>query len=152
MRIYLIQHGEAKKEEEDPQRGLSKKGKKDTKKIGKFLKNLNIEIDKIWHSPKNRARETAEILENYIILKGKMEEVQGLSPMDEPEEIFYKINELEEDLILVGHLPNLSKLSSLLICNDKSKEIISFKMGSILCLEKKENNFQVCFFITPEII
>lgn len=152
MRIYLIQHGEAKREEEDPERGLTEKGKEDIKKSGKFLNKLNVKVNNIWHSGKKRAEESALILKECLSFEGEIEKIDGINPMDEPEGIYEKLKNLDCDLIIVGHLPNLSKLASLLLTQDKNKDIISFKMASVLCLEKKEEIFEVNFFITPEII
>jgi len=36
MFLYLVQHAEAKKEEEDPARGLSEKGLQDIKKMAAY--------------------------------------------------------------------------------------------------------------------
>jgi phosphohistidine phosphatase len=152
MKIYLVQHAEAKKEEEDPERGLTEKGIKDLKKIGNFIQKLNLKVSKIYHSGKKRAYQTAEILKEYLKLENSVEKIDGIAPMDEPELIFEKIKNFNEDIIIVGHLPNLSKISSLLISGDKSKEIISFKMGSILCLEKKEDFWVVNWFLKPDIL
>jgi len=152
MKIYLVQHAEAKKEEEDPERGLTEKGIKDLKKIGNFIQKLNLKVSKIYHSGKKRANQTAEILKEYLKLENSVEKIDGIAPMDEPELIFEKIKNFNEDIIIVGHLPNLSKISSLLISGDKSKEIISFKMGSILCLEKKEDFWVVNWFVKPDIL
>jgi len=152
MKIYLVQHAEAKKEEEDPERGLTEKGIKDLKKIGNFIQKLNLKVSKIYHSGKKRAYQTAEILKEYLKLENSVEKIDGIAPMDEPELIFEKIKNFNEDIIVVGHLPNLSKISSLLISGDKSKEIISFKMGSILCLEKKEDFWVVNWFVKPDIL
>lgn len=152
MKIYLIQHGEAKREEEDPQRSLTEKGKGDLKKTGDFLKKLNIKVNKIWHSGKKRAEESAKILKECLSYEGEIEKKDGLNPSDEPEGIYEKIKNFNGDLIIVGHLPNLSKLASLFLAGDKNKNIIAFKMASVLCLEKREENFEIKFFVEPEII
>ncbi len=152
MKIYLIQHGEAKREEEDPLRGLTEKGKEDIKKSGEFLNKINVKVNKIWHSGKKRAEESSLILKECLSFEKEIEKIDGINPMDEPEGIYEKIKNLDYDLLVVGHLPNLSKLASLLLAKDKNKNIIAFKMASVLCIEKKEENFELNFFITPEII
>lgn len=151
MKIYLVQHAEAKREEEDPERGLTEKGIEDLKKIGKFLEKLDIKINKIYQSGKKRAYQTAEILKESLKLKLNIEKIDGISPMDEPEILFEKIKNLNEDIMVVGHLPHLSKFLSLLISGDKNKEIVSFKMGSVLCIENKEGNWIIKWFLLPEI-
>jgi len=62
MRLYLVQHGEAKREEEDPSRPLTENGRREVEIVAKFLSEAGIKIDKILHSGKLRAAQTAEIL------------------------------------------------------------------------------------------
>jgi phosphohistidine phosphatase SixA len=62
MRLYLVQHGAAKTEAEDPQRGLTDEGRQTVERIAQFLAPLRLALDRIEHSDKLRARQTAEIL------------------------------------------------------------------------------------------
>lgn len=149
MFLYLVQHAEAKSEKEDPERGLTEKGIEDLKKISIFLSQIGIEVKKIWHSGKKRALQTAEILKSYVVCKNGAEEIKGLSPLDDPEIIYEKIKNFDGDLMIVGHLPHLSKLSSFLILKDKDKEIIEFKMGCVLCIKKKDEKWLVDWLIKP---
>jgi len=152
MFIYLIQHAEAKREEEDPERGLTEKGFKDIEKVAKFLSSLKINVNKIFHSSKKRAIQTAEVLEKYLNPKEGREEVEGLNPLDEPEFWYEKILKLNKDIVIVGHLPHLEKLTSLILTNDKNKKIINFKMAGVLCIKREENKFFVEWMIIPEIL
>lgn len=152
MKIYLIQHAEAKREEEDPERGLSEKGIEDLKKIGKFIKNLDLKVDKIYHSGKKRTFQTAEILKEFLSGERVIEKMEGLSPLDEPEILLERLKDFEENVMVVGHLPHLSKFSSLLLSGDKNKGLVAFKMGSILCLEDTKEGWKINWFIIPEIL
>ncbi|MEJ5165547.1 MAG: phosphohistidine phosphatase SixA [Thermoanaerobaculia bacterium] len=151
MKIYLVQHGEAKSEQEDPERGLTEKGIEDLHKIGKFLQKMDMKLDKIYHSGKKRAEQTAEILKNYLKIEGNIQKIEGISPMDEPEILYERIKDFDENIMIVGHLPHLSKFSSLLLSGDKNKNIINFKMGSVLCLSKSQEGFKIDLFLIPEI-
>jgi phosphohistidine phosphatase SixA len=62
MRLYLVQHGEAKPEAEDPERPLTSRGTEDVKRVAGTLRKLQIKQPKIVHSGKLRAKQTAEIL------------------------------------------------------------------------------------------
>jgi phosphohistidine phosphatase SixA len=42
MKLYLIQHGEAKPEVEDPERPLTARGEKEVAKVSKAAMGLNI--------------------------------------------------------------------------------------------------------------
>ncbi len=46
MKLYLVQHGEAKKKEEDPLRPLSESGREDVQRVAKYAENLDIKANK----------------------------------------------------------------------------------------------------------
>ncbi len=149
MEVYLVQHGEAKSKEEDPERPLSEKGKADVEKMAKHLSSIGLEIHGILRSPKLRAEQTADILASRLGISAKEED--GLTPMDDPK-IIQKLMESEErNLILVGHLPHLSRLASLLLTGKPEPETIAFKMGGVVCL-KKDEKWKVGWMLTPELI
>ena len=45
MRLYLVQHGQSKSEEEDPQRRLTDKGIGEVQKVADFLRPLGFAVD-----------------------------------------------------------------------------------------------------------
>jgi phosphohistidine phosphatase len=47
MRLYLVQHGEARSEAEDPERSLTVRGEEETKKISGAAKRLGIRPSRI---------------------------------------------------------------------------------------------------------
>ena len=55
MHVYLVQHGEAKPAEEDPERHLTEKGLRDVRKVAEFLRPLRLPVEALWHSDKPRA-------------------------------------------------------------------------------------------------
>jgi phosphohistidine phosphatase len=151
MFLYLVQHGKAKPEEENPLRPLSEEGYNDIMKTALFISKLNHDIEYILHSGKLRAKQTAEILAKKLKITDVIE-TNGLAPLDEPELITEQISNSDKSFMIVGHLPHLSKLASLLLCGDKNKKIILFQMGGAVCLEKNEEIWSVRWIITPEII
>ena len=66
MRVYLVQHGESKSEEEDPQRRLTDKGIGEVQSVAKVLRALKLAVDAIWHSDKARAQQTGELLAGAV--------------------------------------------------------------------------------------
>ena len=149
MQIYLVQHGEAKSEEEDPARSLTDKGRKDAEKVAGYAAKLGIKIDEIKHSTKLRAKQTAEIFSSS--LGASAAELAGLVPNDDPEIAKRYIESSGKEAMLVGHLPHLSKLASLLLVDDASASIVAFRMAGIVCLEKKEK-WMVKFMLIPETV
>ena len=153
MKIYLVQHGKAKSEEEDPARPLSDEGTEDINKVALFLEKLSIKVHAIIHSEKLRAKQTAKILSDVIkSLKG-LEEMEWLKPNDNINIMgdFIK-NQFNNDLMLVGHLPYMDKLSSLLITGSEESSIVKFQQGAVACLERENDKFKLCWMITPDIV
>ena len=152
MFLYLVQHADAKREEQDPTRPLSKKGLQDINRVASYVSNLNIRVYKIFHSNKLRAKQTAEVLsENIKPIKG-VSEVEGLAPLDNPDIWAERLKDIPDDVILVGHLPHLAKLASLLLCGNTDKNVVGFKMGGIVCLKKDDAGvWSFEWMLTPEI-
>jgi phosphohistidine phosphatase len=71
MAIYLVRHGEAKNKKEDLSMSLSEKGISDSEKISKQVSRIlalqGLSINRIFHSGKLRAKQTAEILAKHIM-------------------------------------------------------------------------------------
>lgn len=150
MFLYLVQHAEAKPETEDPQRGLSEKGMNNIRKVASFVSKLNLQVDEILHSGKLRAKQTAEVLAEA--LKVKVSETHGLAPLDDPHIWADKLKNIDRSIMLVGHLPHLGYLASVLLYGSKEKNVVSFKMAGIVCLKKEGESWSLNWMIIPEII
>lgn len=154
MNLYLVQHAEAKREEEDPERPLSEKGWADIRKVADYIaKHIDINVSAINHSGKTRARQTAETLAEYLNPPEGIKQAEGLEPLAEPSVWGKRLAEMKEDTILVGHLPHLLKLSAYLLAQDETKKILNFSMGGIVCLRRDESGtWSVRWMIVPEIL
>lgn len=152
MKLYLVQHGKAKREEEDPEKALSAQGVEESKKVASHLSRIPVKVDHIFHSDKLRARQTVEIFARQLNAKGQVGEIDGLAPKDDPLVWKARLGDETEDLMLVGHLPHLSRLASLLLCGEPEKEIVSFTNSGVLCLEKDRDQWQVRWVIVPHMI
>ncbi len=153
MRLYLVQHGEAKSKEEDPSRSLSSAGKEAVEKVGEFLARSSVvKIKQIIHSGKERAKQTAEILERFLKPEEGINKASGLDPLEDPSIWKNKLKDMEDDIMLVGHMPHLGRLSAVLICGDENKKIIDFQMGGVVCLKKEEESFSVDWILVPKLL
>jgi len=152
MNVYLVQHAYAKSEQEDPERPLSEKGWADIRKIADFVfKKGNISIKEIFHSGKMRARQTAEVLAQK--LNSIVKEADGLKPMDDPFIWAERLRKINEDIMLVGHLPHLSRLTSILLCQDAEKILVEFQQGCVVCLKTEDfTNWSLSWMVIPDII
>ena len=153
MKLYLIQHGEAASEEENPSRPLTEKGTEDVKKTASFLAKIGPGPLSIRHSSKLRARQTAQILAGSLGPGCEVREVENLSPQDPVQNLAGELNEATGDLMLVGHLPHLGKLASILLTGSESRNPVAFRQGGAVCLRRNEDRtWQVAWMITPEIL
>jgi phosphohistidine phosphatase len=153
MKLYLVQHGEAKSEVEDPERSLTAKGEGEVRGVSKKATGLNIRPSKLYHSGKLRARKTAEIIADALKIPDlPIQAVQGLNPNDNVRPWAERILKEREDLMLVGHLPFLEKLTSLLLCGNEMARLVLFRYGAIVCLDQKEDEgWAVRWILTPEM-
>jgi len=153
MFVYLVQHAEAKSEQEDPSRSLSEKGNRDIKKVAAYVSQYKLPLHMIFHSTKVRAKQTAEVLSEHLKPVQGISEIDGLAPLDDPAIWAQRLRDVPDDIMLVGHLPHLDKLASLLLCGDKDKHVISFKMAGIVCLKRTDTeSYALQWMVTPEII
>jgi len=150
MRLYLIQHGLALPEDKDPQKSLSPEGKEATRKIAKFLKLKNVKVDSVWHSKKMRSIQTAKILSEYLSCQTILAR-DDLNPNDTVDVIAKEIQELSKDIMIVGHLPFLQKLASLILSSSQDNELISFIYSGVVCFEYKEF-WRLLWMVTPELL
>jgi phosphohistidine phosphatase len=154
MRLYLVQHAQSKRKEEDPSKPLSTKGWQDIRRVSRYAeKRLRIQVAQILQSGKLRAKQTAEVLTEHLHPAQGVAVADGLDPLADPTMWAARLAEATESIMLVGHLPHLSKLAAQLLTGDTSREIVAFRNGGIVCLEKEENgSWAIRWAITPEII
>jgi len=154
MKLYLVQHGDAKPKEEDPDRPLSARGLADVGTVADFLqRGAGITVSSIAHSGKLRARQTAELLAKRLNPPSGVTQADGLDPLAESVVWAERLNTIAGDIMLVGHLPHLSSLAARLLCGEPEKRIVNFTMGSVLCLERDDaGGWTVRWMVTPELV
>jgi phosphohistidine phosphatase len=151
MRVYLIQHGEARSENEDPQRSLTTRGQKEVVQVAGAAQRMGLRCHAIYHSGKQRARQTAEIMAQA--LGSPVSQVPGLAPLDDVSPWAETFARGKKDLMLVGHLPFLQKLASLLIVGREDARPVLFRYGAVVCLELYEDSgWGVRWILTPEMV
>src|SRR6266576_1941646 len=139
MRVYLVQHGESKSEEEDPQRRLTDKGIGEVQNVAKFLRPLKLAVDVIWHSGKARAQQTAELLAEAVWARDHLLQREGLGAKDQVATTREALEQTGGDLMIVGHLPFLGKLVALLVTGSEENEIVEFRFGCVVCVERSDD-------------
>jgi phosphohistidine phosphatase len=136
MALFLVQHGKNLPKEDDPDQGLSPEGKFEVERMAALAKKNGVAVDRIYHSGKNRARQTAGILGVILQPPQGVEEKDGLGPLAEVAPVA-GVLVARDNMMLVGHLPFLAKLLSLLVTGSEDNLIFKFQHGGILCLDQE---------------
>ncbi len=153
MFLYLVRHGEAKPETEDPERGLTDAGMKNAQRMGEFLSFMGIELDTVLHSTKKRACQTAQAITGSLRPKKEIREESGLAPNDDPSTWAARINAMNEDTAIVGHLPFFDRLLGLLVLGDDDAKIIDLKPVGTVCLKPADNGkWLIEWAVNPGVI
>jgi phosphohistidine phosphatase len=152
MKLYLIQHAKAAAKDVDPQRSLTEEGLADIRRVAALIKPLNLRVDYLWHSGKKRAAQTAEVLAEVVEIRKEQAARDGLAPNDDVAATAGQLASVTGDIAIVGHLPFLAKLASLLLTGSESANTVAFKQGGIVCLSRSdENNWQIEWMVIPEL-
>ncbi len=152
MKLYLMQHGDALAKNIDPDRYLSERGQADVGRVASFL-TQRIEISRVVHSGKTRARQTAEFFEHLTVSGKPVEAISGIKPNNSVEVFAQQMADRNEDTLVVGHLPFMARLVTSLVTGSADRPIVSYQPGSIVCLETDEDgHWQVRWMIRPELL
>jgi phosphohistidine phosphatase len=151
MTLYLVRHGEAVEEAEDPTRPLSQRGHDEVATTARVSRRLSLEADRIVHSGKLRARQTAEIWAAALEPKPQIEEYAGLAPMSDPRDAAGYVTAARESLMLVGHLPHLGRLLATLVIGDPAQELIAYPAGAVVALVRTPHGWRIEWLLTPTI-
>jgi phosphohistidine phosphatase len=153
MRLYLMQHGHSSPGETDSERSLTEDGRAQVERVAAFLaRSAPTKHGRVFHSGKTRARQTAEILTSpFPHLQA--EQSDGLAPMDDPAVWAERAGGLEEAVALVGHLPHLARLASLLLSGDAESPVVSFTNGGMVCLNRDvEGRWTLRWSVVPSLL
>lgn len=135
MGLYLVQHGKSLPKESDPERGLSDEGIAEVRRIAQVAAGYGCKVAQIGHSGKRRARQTAEIFNSYLKPEKGVVEISGINPLDDVPAFSGNLS-VEDNLMLVGHLPFMERLTSYLIIGSVEPPVFKFQNGGIVCLDR----------------
>ena len=158
MELYLVQHGEAMSEAENPERPLTVRGREDVQRVSVVAARFGLRPAEIRHSGKRRAAETAEILAAALDRRAPIVAVVGMAPNDDVRPVASALETTPQPLLLVGHLPFLSRLASLLLVGNPDRTLVRFRMGGIVCLTAEPSGsggtaggWMLAWMLTPEL-
>jgi phosphohistidine phosphatase len=154
MQLYLVQHGAAKSEAEDPQRRLTVEGEETVNCMADYLAALKLRIDRIEHSDKERARQTAQIMAARLHPSEGTRQVAGMAPNDNIEPGRQRLQNEPCNLMIVGHLPYLSRLlSALLLGVQQDRTLVTFQMGGVVHVDRDgDGEWRLGWILVPELL
>jgi phosphohistidine phosphatase len=153
MQLYLVQHGASKDVGEDPDRSLTDDGRQVVEQMANYLSLLGLTLDRIEHSDRLRARQTAEILAGRLRPPEGTKQVAGMGPNDQVEPMRERLQTEVDNLMLVGHLPYLARLVAMLLGVRKDRVVVEFRMGGVVRLNRNETGeWAVRWAVTPELL
>lgn len=135
MRLLLVRHAIAEDGLDDDARPLSDKGRRRFEKVVGTLKGLGVKLDRIVHSPKLRALQTAELMTPLLRDDGTTEVLDLLADLPGAD-LFEALEGYDGDVALVGHQPYLGRLLAWLVTGRPSSETaFELKKGAVAVLE-----------------
>ena len=134
MALYLVQHGKSVSKEVDPHKGLSEEGIEEVRTIAGVAAHYGVKVSRIVHSGKRRASQTAEIFGEALLPDKGIEVIEGINPLDDPA-VFGAATAVDENLMIVGHLPFLERLIAFLVADRTDPPVFRLQNGGIVCLD-----------------
>lgn len=152
MRLYLVQHGEACATEQDPERPLTKRGRTEVARLAAFLQRAGIAVERVMHSGKLRAAQTAAILSGQLAPTLPLETAAGLKPNDDPAALDWS-GLGPQDTLIVGHLPFMARAVAYLVSGEADRILTAYRPGSIVALEAGEaGSWSIGWMLRPELL
>ena len=152
MTLFLVQHGEAKPETEDPDRSLTHRGAEVIERMADWAARMGMKVDEIRHSGKRRAEQTATIFAKRLKPSRGMIAAQGLTPLDSVNPVAASLQGQQDSIMLVGHLPHLSRLVGMLVTGNPDKVVVRFRNAGIVCLSQQEENWAIDWVMQPDLL
>ncbi len=139
-----MQHGEAVPAETDPHRPLSEEGRRSVAAVAAHAAAHAVHIERIVHSTKLRAEQSAGLLAEALGCSD-VRAAAGLAPNDSVQAaaaalidpVASSVRHEPGDpaaLAVVGHLPSLDRLASLLVTGDPDAHVIAFRNAGLVRL------------------
>jgi phosphohistidine phosphatase len=150
--VYLVRHGEAKPEAEDPARPLTDEGREVVRRMAAWAASAGIQVVQVCHSGKLRAQQTAEVFAEYLRPAQGVAVSEGLKPKDEVEFIADKVAAEPGPLMLVGHLPHLERLVARLVVGDADASVVEFGPSALVALAQRKNRWVLRCTMQPDLL
>ncbi|MFP4472787.1 MAG: SixA phosphatase family protein [Candidatus Omnitrophota bacterium] len=152
MLLYLIRHGEYMPASVDHREPLSPQGRKDIHAVARLIGESGPEAAQaVWHSPKNRALQSAKIIQDVLLTPGGIQARDDVSPNADPQACIKAIDRSRQTLIIVSHLPFIPQLLWQLMPDDVHEGGFRFPAGSLAVVRcDGDGKWRLEEILTPE--
>jgi phosphohistidine phosphatase len=139
MELYLVRHAEADPNIPDGGGGppLTEAGFAHARRCAEFAARLGVRVAEIRHSNRLRAIQTAQEFERALGCPRR--EIPGLGPDDDINPLRREAAGLEQNVMVVGHLPYLSRIAGALLAQDESMPVVVFHPASLIRLDRRDD-------------
>jgi phosphohistidine phosphatase len=157
MNLYVLRHASAGVRRADPsidaKRPLDKEGKEQCLLIGRYLTALRLQFDVILSSPLKRALQTASLVGTEVAYDSKIQIAEALSPAGTVAGFQTLLGTLAsyENVLVVGHNPNLPTFVGALICAPRPASI-RMRKGAIARVDCSQRPGQLISLVDPRVL
>jgi phosphohistidine phosphatase len=150
--VYLFRHGEALSAHEDPARPLSPAGRQVVRRMARWLGPAELGVQRILHSGKLRAEQTARILAEQLQPPGGLTVTEGLKPNDDVGYAGELIRSEVGPLMLVGHFPHLGRLTAHLVTDNADQQLLALDTAALVHLVRDKDAWRLHGLISPDLL
>ena len=159
MEIYLLRHGIAIERGDfngpDEERALTAEGRRKARRVARAMRALRLSFDVIFSSHLVRALQTAEIVAESLRSKRRLQLTEHLAPSTPTVKQIAWLKSLRPapgSVLLVGHEPNFSELTSRLLTGQESLAINFRKAGlcKVTAARLGSGNATLEWLLTPK--
>ena len=132
-------------------RPLSEQGIRDIRILALHMQNMDVQLGNVFHSGKLRAEQSASLVVEKVSPQVQPVQTEGLNPGDDPTVIIEDIEQMDTNILLVSHMPFVSRLCSTLLTGNADAEFASTP-GTIFCLEKTDGKWRLAYMLRPDFL
>lgn len=131
--LLLVRHAKSdwrEPDQEDIERPLSEKGKKNAKKVGRWLRECDLMPDLILVSPAKRAQQTYKRICNECPSLAQTIDALYLAELEQLKQVLAEVEHYNR-VMIIGHNPGLEKLFCFLRNDSTEEETHLFPTASV---------------------
>jgi phosphohistidine phosphatase len=157
MNLYMLRHASAGVRRASPnidaKRPLDKEGKEQCLLVAGYLNALKVQFDLIVSSPLKRALQTASLVGTEVAYDSKIQITDAVSPSGNVAAFQALVNTLNgyENVLVVGHNPNLPEFLGSLICAPRPAGI-RMRKGAIARVDCTRRPGQLISLLDPRLL